>query len=57
MNKIVKNSLGFLGVDFQYKLISSFMYDSNFFKDLDSIIDQNMFTETYLKTIVGVMKD
>ena len=57
MNKIVKNNLGFLGVDFQYKLISSFMYDSNFFKDLESIIDQNMFTETYLKTIVGVMKD
>lgn len=57
MNKIVKNSLGFLGVDFQYKLISSFMYDPNFFKDLESIIDQNMFTETYLKTIVGVMKD
>lgn len=57
MNKIVKNSLGFLGVDFQYKLISSFMRDPNFFKDLESIIDQNMFTETYLKTIVGVMKD
>ena len=30
------------------------MYDSNFFKDLESIIDQNMFTETYLKNIVGV---
>lgn len=57
MSKIVKNSLGFLGVDFQYKLISSFMNDSNFFKDLESIIDQNMFTETYLKTIVGIMKD
>ena len=57
MSKIVKNSLGFLGVDFQYKLISSFMSDSNFFKDLESIIDQNMFTETYLKTIVGIMKD
>lgn len=57
MNKIVKNNLGFLGIEFQYKLIGSFMNNPDFFKDLETIVDQNMFTETYLKTIVGVMKD
>jgi hypothetical protein len=57
MAKVVKNSLGYLGVDFQYKLISAFINDGDFFKDLASIIDQNMFTETYLRTIVGIIKE
>ena len=57
MAKIVKNNLGYLGVDFQYKLIAAFIERPKFFKDLYPIIDQNMFTESYLKTIVGVMKD
>ena len=57
MAKVVKNTLGYLGIDFQYKLIAAFIERPKFFKDLYSIIDQNMFTETYLKTIVGVMKE
>ena len=57
MAKIVKNNLGYLGVDFQYKLISAFISDGDFFRDLASIIDQNMFTETYLRTIVGIIKE
>ena len=57
MAKVVKNDLGYLGVDFQYRLISSFINEPNFFKDLESIIDQNMFTDQYLRVIVGVMKE
>lgn len=57
MAKVVKNNLGYLGVDFQYKLIAAFIERPKFFKDLYPIIDQNMFTESYLKTIVGVMKE
>ena len=57
MAKVVKNNLGYLGVDFQYKLISAFMEDQGFFRDLEKIIDQNMFTESYLRTIVGVLKE
>lgn len=57
MGKIAKNNLGYLGVDFQYRLISAFFENPNFFKDMYPIIDQNMFTETYLKAIVGVMKE
>lgn len=57
MAKVVKNNLGYLGVDFQYKLIAAFIEKPKFFKDLYPIIDQNMFTESYLKTIVGVMKE
>lgn len=57
MGKIVKSNLGYLGVDFQYRLISAFFEHPNFFKDLSSIIDQNMFTDAYLRTIVGTMKE
>lgn len=57
MAKAVKKTLGYLGVDFQYRLVNAFFERPKFFKDLYSIIDQNMFTETYLKTIVGIMKE
>lgn len=58
MSKIInKTNLGYLGTDYQYKLVSSFVNDPSFFVDLSSIIDQNMFTEQYLKKIVGLMKD
>lgn len=55
--KISKSNLGYLGVDFQYRLISAFFEEPSFFKDMYQIIDQNMFTESYLKTVVGVMKE
>lgn len=55
--KVTKNNLGYLGVDFQYRLISTFFENQNFFKDMQSIIDQNMFTESYLRSVVGVMKE
>lgn len=57
MVKVVKNNLGFLGNDFQYRLINAFVEDPSFFRDLVTIIDQNMFTEPHLRTIVGVMKE
>lgn len=52
-----KQNLGYLGEEFQYKLIHTFMEDKEFFKDLNGIIDQNMFTNPSLKVFVGVMKE
>ena len=52
-----RENLGYLGEDFQYKLVHEFMDNHIFFEDLNSIIDQNMFTDPNLKTIVGVMKN
>lgn len=52
-----RNNLGFLGEAFQYKLVHEFMGNHTFFEDLNSIIDQNMFTDPNLKTFVGVMKN
>ena len=57
MSKVNKNNLEYLGVDFQYRLIKAFIEDKGFFRDFNHVIDQNMFTETYLRTIVGIMKE
>lgn len=57
MAKVVKNTLGYLGIEFQFRLINAFIERPNFFKDMSSIVDQNMFTDTYLRTIVGIMKE
>ena len=57
MGKINKNNLEYLGTEFQYRLIKACIEDAGFFRDLNGVIDQNMFTETYLRTIVGVMKE
>ena len=52
-----RKDLGYLGEDFQYKLVHTFMEEKEFFKDIHNIVDQNMFTDPILKTIVGVMKE
>lgn len=52
-----KTNLGYLGEDFQYKLVHCFMENREFFKDMYDIIDQNSFTNPNLKTFVGVMKE
>ena len=58
MGKLVdKSNLGYLGVDFQYKLAKYFVEDSKFFEDLVSIIDPNAFTDSLLRTFVGTVKD
>lgn len=55
--QIDKSNLGYLGVDFQYKLAKIFIEDSKFFEDVVSIVDQNSFTEPLLRTFVGNVKD
>ena len=52
-----RKNLGYLGEEFQFKLVNTFLEDKDFFKDLSNIIDQNMFTNPLLKTVVGVMKE
>lgn len=52
-----KNELGYLGEEFQYKLVHEFTENPSFFEDLNTIVNQNMFTDPMLKIYVGVMKD
>ena len=55
--KLAKDNFGYLGVDFQYKLIKIFVEDVDYFIDYQSIINQNAFTNSYLRTVVGTIKD
>lgn len=52
-----KSTLGYLGEDFQLKLVKCFFEDRKFFINLEHIIDQNMFTNEYLRRIVGFIKE
>lgn len=59
MGKIsnIKANMGYLGENYQYQLVKYFIETPKFFISLVTIIDQNMFTDEYLRRIVGMMKD
>ena len=50
-------NLGFLGVTFQFRLVKILIEEPKFFEEISSIINQNAFTDTNLRTIVGTIKD
>lgn len=56
-NKNINSDLGYLGTDFQHKLVKLFIEDCTFFTMINPIVDQNMFTEDVLRRIVGLIKD
>lgn len=49
--------LGYLGIEFQNKLVKCFFEDQSFFEDIEQVLDQNMFTNEHLRRIVGIMKN
>lgn len=58
MNKAIdKSNLGYLGADYQYRLVKCFIEEPRYFQETNSIVDQNVFTEPLLKRLVGVLKD
>lgn len=57
MEKIDKTKLGYLGAEFQYRLVKMFIEEPKYFERMESIVDQNMFTENSLRNIVRIMKD
>ncbi len=54
---IDKSTLGYLDIDFQYKLAKCFIEEPHFFSEISSIVDQNAFTDSLLRTFVGTLKD
>lgn len=52
-----KSNIGYLDLEFQYKLVKIFVEDSKFFEDVASIVDQNAFTDSLLRKFVGIIKD
>jgi replicative DNA helicase len=54
---IDKSTLGYLDIEFQYKLAKCFIEDPHFFGEVSTIVDQNAFTDSLLRTFVGTLKD
>lgn len=52
-----RKDLGYLGIEFQYRLAHHFMSDKKFFRDLYEIIDNNMFTDPNLKRFIGALME
>lgn len=52
-----RSDLGYLGIDFQYRLAHHFMDDKKYFRDVYDIIDNNMFTDPNLKRFVGSLME
>lgn len=57
MAKIEKNSLGYLGHDFQLRLISQLLTDDKFASSIIEIIDPNYFEDEHLRIISATIKD
>jgi len=57
MSKIDKNSLGYLGVDYQYRLMSQILNDNVFGNKIIDIIDSNYFEDPSLRVIAAAIKE
>lgn len=57
MSKINKDSLGYLGLDFQYRLILQMLTDRKFSQSIMDIITPNYFEDSYVRIIVATIKD
>jgi len=57
MTKIDKNSFGYLGHDYQLRLIAQFLTDRKFANSILDIVDPNYFEDQYLRVIVATIKD
>ena len=57
MAKIDKNSLGYLGADYQTRLIAQILTDRKFANNIIDIIDPNYFEDPYLRVVAATIKD
>ena len=57
MAKIDKDSLAYLGKDYQLKLMAQILTDKHFANSIIDIIDPNYFEEQYIRIIAATIKD
>lgn len=53
--KLDKNNLGYLGIDYQYRLVKCFVEDSKFFAELANIVEPAYFTDPHLRLFVDAL--
>lgn len=52
-----KKDLNYLGQPFQYAVLKALIEDPDLLRDIYPILDQNVFTDPYLRQIIGTAKD
>lgn len=57
MAKIDRNNLGYLGADYQVRLISQILTDRRFGNSIIDIVNPNYFDDETLRIVVGAIKD
>jgi replicative DNA helicase len=57
MNKLNRDDLSYLGIDYQNRLIAQILTDRRFANSIIDIINPNYFKDQFLKIIVAVIKD
>lgn len=57
MGKINRESLGYLGLDFQLRLVAQLLTDKKFANNIIDIINPNYFDDEYIKVITATIKD
>ena len=57
MAKINKDTLEYLGNDYQYRLIAQILSDSKFGNSIIDIVDPNYFQEPYLRVVAAIIKE
>lgn len=57
MAKIDKNNLGYLGAEYQLRLIAQILTDRKFGNSIIDIVNPNYFEDEYLRIVVGAIKN
>lgn len=57
MAKINRDSLGYLGIDYQFRLMAQILTDSRFANSIIDIVDPNYFEDPYLRIVAAVIKE
>ena len=57
MAKIDRNSLGYLGADYQLRLVAQILTDKKFGESIIDIVNPNYFEDEYLRVVVATIKN
>ena len=57
MAKIDRDKLGYLGIEYQYKLMLQILTDRKFGNSIIDIVDPNYFEDQYLRVIAATIKE
>lgn len=57
MSKIEKNNLGYLGAEYQLRLVAQILTDRKFGNSIIDIVNPNYFEDEYIRIVIGAIKN